>query len=327
MKRSAKNLFLPICCLSAIFFCTPQASVAQNLPADEQTMRNAMREDGLSSEVIDRLIAERKNENESAMINSKITPIPMAVCSAMGFENGWGPWLTATGSHVYSGPVNFPSSLSAPSSPHFAITTGPGIDPCTPGTAPGAPPLPVVCPFPGFGNSSFLMGEPGVNGAKAEKGEFQLTVSAQDTNFLYAYAIVLENPLNNPHKNNSTTYAEIYILDQNKNVVPCSYHRYTGDSTAVNAVPPGFYAAACAGPAGNGNDVIYKPWAIDGINLAKYVGQTLTVVLINVDCSKGGHFCHTYWDFQCSPISGTATPFCAGQQSTLKHCRKFEKTR
>ncbi len=41
------------------------------------------------------------------------------------------------------------------------------------------------------------------------------------------------------------------------------------------------------------------------------------MVIINADCGKGGHFCHSYWDFMCPPVSGSFVPYCSGQSITI----------
>ena len=241
----------------------------------------------------------------------------------MGGENGWDAWTAETGRYI-NGVISI-TATGTPAAPRFALTTA-GVDACTPGAAPGAPPLPVVAP--GFGNRSIRLGERTINGQDGgcsigmtqagcvERLTYPFTVTAADSNFIYSYAIILENPSNQAHTEKEVPYAEIYILDGTDTVV-CSYQKYMGDTTGSNIIQPGFYAATCPGPDQNGMDVVYKPWTTVGINLNKYVGKTLSVVITNVDCGRSGHFCHSYWDFACPPIGTSSTPFCAGNPTTL----------
>ena len=238
-------------------------------------------------------------------------------CTDMGVENGWSAWQAYTGDHEFpTGIVTYNTGTQAPASlpngggggPRFAITGGANIDPCTPGG--GGPALPTIAP--GFGNSSIQLGEPQINGGTGgcnrgcvEKLTFDLTVTSADTNFLYAYAIVIENPATPAHTLAESPFAEIYILDNSvprvipgKDTVPYSHRIDRGDISG--GVPPGMYKAACAGVS---NNVTYKPWTFMGISLQKYIGSTVTVVLVNADCSQGGHFCHSYWDFKCGGIA------------------------
>jgi PKD repeat protein len=263
-------------------------------------------------------------------------PVLNATCGDMGAENGWKDWKASTGKYS-NGVISFSQNNITPATPRFALTTGGGIDACTPGPASGAPPLPVVSP--GFGRFSIRLGEIGTNGVDGgcdggllnqagcvERLTYPFTITPADTNFLYSYAIVLENPApvngDPSHNGKEVPYAEIYILAQGGKIIDCSHQKYTGDTTGTNNIQPGFFAAKCAGPSDpgqppNGMDVVYKPWTTVGINLKGYVGQTLTVVITNVDCAKGGHFCHSYWDFACPPITGNDPPFCLGSQVTL----------
>lgn len=264
---------------------------------------------------------------------------PRASCSDLGLENGWSAWQSKEGYHAFgtAAPIFF--SASTPSAPRFNITSGNGVDPCTVGA--GGPPLPVVAP--GFGNFSLQLGQPGTNGMQpgtctnnppypgpassavggngcSEQATFPLTVTAQDTNFIFAYAMVVENPANG-HTADEAPFAEIYILDSKGDTIPCSHRKYVADLNG--GVGPGFYAASCAGsvnpppfPA-NGMIVSYKPWTIEGINLSAYIGQNITVVLTNSDCSKGGHYCYSYWDFLCGTLPTTPASYCIGQPVTI----------
>ena len=255
------------------------------------------------------------------------------LCGDVGVENGWSSWKAATGVY-FGGVVTLNATNLIPTAPRFNLTSGAGLDGCTPGPNPNDPPLQLVAP--GFGNASIQLGHPKSNGYDdgcsapyptmaggcVEQLTYALTVTPQDTNFLYAYAVVLENPTNVPHSANDVPFAEIYMRDQNGDTISCSYHKYTGSINATGVIPPGMYAASCAGPvvAGygpNGNDVAYSPWSVNGLSLKNYVGQTITIVLTNADCGRSGHFCHSYWDFSCattvvsSGCKAQSSSFCA----------------
>jgi len=103
-------------------------------------------------------------------------------------------------------------------------------------------------------------------------------------------------------------YVEFSILDASGNPIPCAQQRYVGGANAL-----GFYEVNGQGCADQGD--LYKPWTLVGVNLSGYVGQTLTVVITNVDCSFGGHFVKSYWDFLCGTTALTAG--CVGSQSNI----------
>lgn len=288
-----------------------------------------MKKDGASDEVIKKWILERKliypNGQQSQplnQVNKNLSVNAAGTCADMGGESGWGVWQASTGNY-YNGVITYNATGLTPSAPRFNLTSGAGIDGCTPGPTPGSPPIPVVAP--GFGNTSIQMGERLTNGSQGgcsfgcvERLTYDLLVTPADTNFVYAYAIILEDPAlgGTPHTKKQAPFAEIYALDQNGDTVECSHHKYLGDTTLNTIPPPPFFAAGC----NNVNltwDVAYKPWSVLGINLVKYIGQTIKFVIVNSDCGLGGHFCWSYWDFKCPPVSGSVTPFCLGQQTTI----------
>ncbi|TAL59739.1 MAG: hypothetical protein EPN85_08750, partial [Bacteroidetes bacterium] len=267
----------------------------------------------------------------------QVLPVPLAACSDLGAENGWSSWVGNEGYHQRGGSLTptFFGPIAPPIAPRFNLTGGAGIDPCTQGTL--GPPVPLVCP--GFGNASIQLGQPNANGMDggcannppypgvgvgaagngcSEQLKYPLTVTAQDTNFIYAYALVLENPPSG-HTASEAPFAEIYILDALGDTVNCSHRKYTAD--LAGGVGPGFFLASCTGstPPGyppNGMIVSYKPWTTEGINLSAYIGQNLTVVITNSDCARGGHYCYSYWDFSCESTANSVS-YCVGNPVTI----------
>ena len=264
-------------------------------------------------------------------------PHPYAACSDMGGENGWGSWMALEGANNYNtaGIPIFLTPVTTPAAPRFTLTSGTAIDPCTPGTAPGSPKIPVVCPFPGFGNASIVIGEPKVDGVAGgcasppyppnppivasgngcvERLIYPLTVTPQDTNFVFAYAIIMENPsVPYPHTHAQQPYVEFMILDSNGDTLPCSYFYYSGDSNS-----PDFYPGVC----GSNPTPLYKPWSVSAVNLSKYVNQTVTITITNSDCALGGHYSYAYFDFACLPAANPPVSFCPG--NTISLCAPFD---
>ena len=294
-----------------------------------------------------------RSENSSATASSQgsattqlktIDPLPkpLVACGDMGAENGWSQWQAFEGYHQYGGSANptfFAPIAGPPPAPRFNLTAGAGVDPCTQGTT--GPPVPFICPFPGFGIASIQIGQPntsGLNGGCASSGLYPppgigaagngcsekitipFSVGVQNIYFSYAYAIVVENPAGG-HTTSEAPFAEIYILDANGDTVQCSHEKYVAD--LAGGVGPGFFAASCTGSinpppyGGNGMIVSYKPWTKVGIDLSKYLYQNLTVVITNSDCALGGHFCYSYWDFACTPLPVTPVPYCVGSATSI----------
>ncbi len=220
----------------------------------------------------------------------------------MGVESGWGSWTAATGNYTTGGVVTLTATGLTPTSPRFNITSGTGIDACTPGPTSGAPVIPVVAP--GFGNHSIQLGQiqtvAGCTGGCVEQLTYVFTPTAQDTNFIFSYAIVADDPGHSPA---DEPFASICITAPNGDTVPCGFFKYSSGSGA-----PGFFNGSCGIGVSR-----FKPWETSSVMITNYIGQTLTVTLRNADCALGGHFAHSYWDF-----SGNIKPKCCfGQQTTL----------
>ncbi|MBI3501950.1 MAG: PKD domain-containing protein [Bacteroidetes bacterium] len=292
-----------------------QITTHETSQMDEATIRKKMKEDGLFEPVIDKLLAQRKlwvqrggNYKWSNATNGNCTPNGSAPCGGLGVESGWGAWQWQNGTNSGSNPPTWgpgPNANPATSPTFYNITSGAGIDCNTPGPNAGDPPIPVVCP--GFGNQSIKIGDNCGVGSNCEQLTYPLNVTAQDTNFVFAYAIVIEDA---GHLPNEQPYCEITIYDNNCNPVQCVPLIYTGGPSI-----PGFYkvnpAACCAYPFSDQ----YKPWTLVGVNLSQYVGQTLNVVITNCDCVYGGHFCYSYWDFLCGTASLAGG--CVGNTATV----------
>jgi len=285
--------------ISAVLIFSSVETNAQNLTVaktsaygfDEQSLREMMKNDGLPAPVIDKLIAQRKELFEKGKTvewtQVKKTPVTNAACSDMSVETGWGAWLGDIGT-ANSGSQTWTPPPALPVAPNFSITSGSGIDNNTPGPNPGDPTIPFVCP--NFGNQSILLGEPCMAGCVAEQLTYPITVTAADTNFLFAYAIVFQN---SGHSVPDAPFVDFCIYDQFGNQVPGGCFRYTGA-----AAIPGFYNVSGTGCGFQGTDS-YKPWTTVPLNLSAYVGQTLSVVITNVDCAQCGHWAYSYWDFSC----------------------------
>lgn len=289
---------------------------------DEEGLRKKMKADGLSDPVIGKLIEQHRKWHESGRLvawsrasSPSSSSSPMAGCNGLGVENGWGAWMAAEGTNDNPGNPNqlnyviaWNTAVLPSSSTLIGLTSGNGIDPNTPGPNPGDPPLPVVCP--GFGNTSIVMNPNCEAGWLCEQLTYPLTVTSTDTNFIYAYAAIIQdgNSGGSPHTQDNQPYIQFSILDASGNAIPCAEQQYYG-----GANDPGFYEVNGMGCAVPGD--VYKPWTLVGVNLAGYVGQTLTVVITNVDCSLGGHFVKSYWDFLCGTTLLTAG--CVGSQSNI----------
>jgi hypothetical protein len=127
-----------------------------------------------------------------------------------------------------------------------------------------------------------------------------------DTNFVFAYAMVIEDP---GHAPSDQPFVSLCIYDPNGNPIQCGCFTYTAGPSM-----PGFYTSNCF----VNSTSYYKPWTTVHVNLSPYLGETLTVKITNADCGLGSHFAQSYWDFSCGGWAGAFQPeYCTGQQVTL----------
>lgn len=164
------------------------------------------------------------------------------------------------------------------------IMTGAGTDPIV-------PQIPVVSPF--GGTYSVRLGNSGV-GYQAEKLTYQLVVTAQNPNFTYHYAIIVQD---GGHPDDDQPKFSVQVLSQGQ-TVSCGEYNVTAGGNI-----PGFQN----GP----GDVKYKNWSMVAVDLTPYIGQTLTIEFRTNDCGQGGHYGYAYIDASCNPMQITSS-YCPG---------------
>lgn len=306
------SLLISVCTMAQ------SASVAMTTTpteSNEAYLRAKMIHDGLSEPMITKLLEARAellknagNLNGSGF--NKSTPVANSVCD-MGVENGWNLWQWQKGDNSAGNPPVWAGSpASNPASPDFIATSGLGADPNTPGT-PTGPKIPYVCP--GFGSHSIRIGDTCGTGFVCQKLTFSLTVTPADTSFIYAYAAVLDNATG--HLPKEQPFVSFGIYDQTSALIPG-----TGFMDTASAMT-NYQPVSGSGCAILASGAVYKPWTIDTINLSAYIGQTVTIAIINADCAFGGHFAYSYFDFACGGLSMftnvTTTPVtCPGLNGT-----------
>ncbi|MDI6833785.1 MAG: PKD domain-containing protein, partial [Bacteroidales bacterium] len=239
----------------------------------------------------DKWLAEYIKETHAKLLQGNIVEkdYRASVCNNLDFEEGnFTGWTCQTG--INNGYPAGSWTGSLPVANRHTIETG-GTDPYG-----GFPKV-----APGGGAFSVRLGNDGV-GAQAERIIFSFIVGPTDTNFIYKYAVVFEDP---NHPVVQQPYFELKILNSQNQVIACGQQHYTAASNI-----PGFMHA--------GNNVWYKPWATVGIRLADYVGQPVTVIVTNADCSQSGHFGYGYVDFICPQnLVAQAVTFCEYDSSAI----------
>ncbi len=198
-------------------------------------------------------------------------PSPQASCTNIDFEQGsLNGWTATTGYHPgYNAGGCCPTAGGAQT-----IVTGAGTDAC------GG--FPVVAPG---GNFSVLLGNNQVNGV-ADRLEQTFQVTAANTNFSYAYAVVLQDP---GHVTADQPSFQIEMLDGNGLQIPCTFYQVS----AGQGIPGFLNSTNCPG-------AIYKPWTTVSVDLSGYIGQNVTIRFTTYDCALGGHYGYAYIDGSCS---------------------------
>ncbi len=205
---------------------------------------------------------------------------PQPPCTNLGFENNYDGWFATLGQQ-YDGiatagtPVYFPISFNNVSDPNFAImTTASGND--------------IYGGFPCVysGTKSLKIGDVGLNETYDGASVEQSFTVGDNTNFIYHYAVVLQNP---SHPFYEQPFFQIDLFDQNGVPISCGIYSVALPNSA-------FLPSTTSG-------TYYKPWTTISVNLSAYYGQSVTIRFTVSDCSLGGHWGYAYLDCSCQPFA------------------------
>jgi gliding motility-associated-like protein len=215
-------------------------------------------------------------------------------CTNPGFETGnFTAWIQQDGTSSSTAPGGV---ILAAGTTQSSITS-PGPDPIV-GAA-----LPMV--FPGGGNFSALVGDGAVSGARAGAISTTFLVTPNNTNFTYAYAVVLQD---GGHLPSQQPFFQAVLRDQNGNIPPCgSYYVTAGPNI------PNFFETS------PGSTIWYRPWTSVFVDLTPYIGQCMTIEFISRDCTLGAHYGYAYVDASCSQamVITSSPAVCGGSTVTL----------
>lgn len=143
-------------------------------------------------------------------------------------------------------------------------------------------------------------------GAQHEKLLYTLNVDSNNFLFVYASAIVLQNP---GHTLLDQPYFQITLLDSAGDPLDtnCGQIEIYSDPNI-----PGFVQAQ-----GGFSAPVYRDWTWGGLDLTAYEGQDVTVEFTTKDCDLGGHYGYAYIDAACYPKE-IITLFCEGSTDSIK---------
>jgi len=133
-------------------------------------------------------------------------------------------------------------------------------------------------------------------GGESERVEFSFEVDSTMSVFSLKYAVVLEAPghdyrqgLNPESPNLRDPRFTFNVLGVNDK-----------DARAASADFNATWSTAGWNIAGEYTPVMWKDWTTVSINLAQYVGKTLTVQLTTFDCTYKGHYGYAYFTLGCT---------------------------
>ncbi len=210
----------------------------------------------------------------------------------LDFENGdFSNWECRSG-QISNG---FPLPVVGPIPGRHTIIGSPGgIDPY------GG--FPTICP--NGSNFSVMLGN-SASGAQAESISYTYAIPNTLTVFsmIFHYAVVLQDP-NHAAPQQPRFQARITDLSTNS-PIPCVDFDFT-----ASASMPGFLTSPV------NSQVRYKDWTPITINLNAFIGRTIRLEFITMDCSPGAHFGYAYMDVNtlCNGAI-TGTTLCEGDNS------------
>lgn len=212
-----------------------------------------------------------------------------AHCVNADFELGnFTGWVRKTGFH----PLYNATGCCPNNNGNQAIMSGAGTD------LYGG--FPVVAPG---GNFSARIGNNAVNGV-ADRLEYTFSVTPQNVNFSYRYAVVLNDQ---GHPVSQQPAFTIEMLDSTGFQVPCTFYTVAAASNISGFLTSSVTGGSPLAP------VVYKPWTTVALDLTPSLGQVLTLRFTTYDCSQGGHFGYAYVDATCGSFeTNNSSTVCPG---------------
>ncbi|AWG22653.1 hypothetical protein FFWV33_14510 [Flavobacterium faecale] len=127
-------------------------------------------------------------------------------------------------------------------------------------------------------------------GKEVETLSYPIDVTANNSLFIYKYAVVLQDPGHNPDEQ---PYFRVKVYNEDKELIDPTCGSY---NVVATSNLPGFQSCP-------ENKVVFKDWTTVGLDLSPYLGQLLTVEFETGDCSLGAHFGYAYIDAYASSLS------------------------
>lgn len=161
---------------------------------------------------------------------------------------------------------------------------------------------------PAGGNRAFRLGDLTASDASPVSGNYSgeaawasliFTVTPGNTNFIYRYAVVLEDPpFPNDLYDSQRAYFQVRLKDAGGNILPCGALKLTAKTPY-----PGLQKKVVkGGGAVDGHDqyLYYSNWTTILVPLEQYIGQCVTIEFTSSDAANGKYLGYAYIDADCS---------------------------
>jgi hypothetical protein len=346
MRLNLLRLHLLIVSLFAFTQARSQNNDAKYLKGfDEQHIRECAKHEGIQPENVPAFIEKQKalyiqrmKAHEHPMDPYKFIPNNTSIqktqsqyCPNAGFEqlnftNWTGGWYVNSSSlnwptNPFVGTTNWNSfstgannaSLATSGALHCIMTTpagaanpGPGWDPNALNPL-GKSDIPIV--NPNGSGVSMRLGN-GDGGGEAERIVYNMTVSPNNTQFNFSYAVVLNS---GGHAYNEQPFFKLIVTNPaTGDTVGGDCGSYQIDASNANT-DTSFHYHTSGGF--SFDTVFYKKWTNVSIDLTGQMGQTISIEFIAGDCKYTAHYGYAYIDAECGPLQGSVAGFCFGSTS------------
>lgn len=181
-----------------------------------------------------------------------------------------------------------------------------------------------VMTLPPDEKSSVRLGNGGIgpwgNGVEWQRDYLNYTFNITPSNSLltYKYAVVLQDPVPYHEKSLRPRFI-VTIRDAKGTPIPgCGIKEDYADSAVLGYKNCSEADALKLGArAESPGDLVYREWTTVGVDLRKFIGQTITISFETWDCGLGGHFGYAYVTAKCKEMKINASVCTPGQSVVL----------
>lgn len=141
---------------------------------------------------------------------------------------------------------------------------------------------------------------------------YAMAIDSSNALLVLKFAVVLEDP---NHPEIQEPRFKLTLLDKNDNLIQdcANYDVYSSNANVNGFRNYSFVDLSGVNPLHN-VPVVWRDWTTVGVNLLKYVGQTINIEFMSGDCTPGGHAGYAYFVAECHPLYITVS-YCRGDSA------------